>query len=110
MYEPRAQMDALLAEIRTARLDSLACLTQMSELEFPLPIRTMPQCMLTEADLSYGKLLAATVGLEDADLDASPRPGQWSIRAVMEHILASERKYLQAIQEAYATRNYDQAI
>ena len=140
----REQMDALLAEIRTARLESLAYLTQVPETDFPLPTnlprwdevrrvllrlgehmqehvnqlegarselgrhRTMPQRMLTEAELSYGKLLAATVGLEDADLDADPGSGQWSIRTVLEHILAVERKYLRAVQEARAAR--DQAI
>jgi len=140
----REQMDALLAEIRTARLESLEYLTQVPESDFPLPTdlprwdevrrvllrlvehmqehvnqiegarsdlgrhRTMPQRMLTEAELAYGKLLAATVGLEDADLDAEPGSEQWSIRTVLKHILSSERNFLRAVQAAHAAR--DQAI
>ena len=67
--------------------------------------RTMPQRMLAEAELSYGKLLAASVGLNDADLDVEPNPEQWSIRTVLEHILTVERKYLQAVQEAHTARD-----
>lgn len=140
----REQMDALLAEIRTARLESLEYLTQVPESDFPLPTdlprwdevrrvllrlgehmqehvnqiegarsdlgrhRTMPQRMLTEAELAYGKLLAATVGLEDADLDAEPGSAQWSIRTVLKHILSSERNFLRAVQAAHAAR--DQAL
>ncbi len=66
--------------------------------------KTMPQRMLAEAELSWGKLLAATVGLEDTDLDTAPGPESWSIRTVLEHILASERNYLAAVQQAYARR------
>ncbi len=137
----REQIDALLAEIRTARLESLQYLTPVPESDFALPTdlprwdevrrvllrlgehmrehvnqlegartdlgrhRTMPQRMLAEAELSYGKLLAATVGLNDADLDVEPNPEQWSIRTVLEHILTVERKYLQAVQEAHTARD-----
>ncbi len=66
--------------------------------------KTMPQRMLAEAEISWGKLLAAMVGLEDADLDAEPGPDSWSIRTVLEHVLSSERDYLAAVQEAYARR------
>ncbi len=140
----REQLDALLAEIRTARLASLEYLTQVPESDFPLPTdlprwdevrrvllrlgehmqehvnqiegarsdlgrhRTMPQRMLTEAELAYGKLLAATVGLEDTDLDAVPGPAQWSMRTVLEHILSAERNFLRAVQAAHAAR--DQAV
>ena len=67
--------------------------------------RTMPQRMLSEAELSYGKLLAATVGLDDANLDADPGSEQWSIRTVLEHILDTERRYLQAVQDAHDARD-----
>ena len=72
--------------------------------------RTMPQRMLTEAELSWGQLLAATTALNDADLDAEPKPGSWSIRQVLEHILASERKYLAAVQTARAQRDTGNAV
>ncbi len=67
--------------------------------------KTMPQRMLAEAELSWGKLLAAVVGLDDTDLDAQPGPESWSIRTVLEHVLSSERNYLAAVQKAYDQRD-----
>lgn len=61
---------------------------------------TMPQRMLAEAEVAWGKLLAATVGLSDAEMDAPPPDGGWTIRQVLEHILASEENYLRAIRES----------
>lgn len=134
----REQLDGLLSEIRAARSESLAYLTQVPEEDFSVPTdlprwdevrrvllrlgehmmehvnqlegarsdigrhRTMPQRMLSEAEQVYGRLLASTVGLEDADLDTEPGREQWTIRTVLEHILSSERSYLSAVKEARA--------
>ena len=56
--------------------------------------------MLAEAEYAWGKLLAATVGLSDEDYKASPPEGGWSIRQVLEHVIASERAYMEAIRTA----------
>jgi len=132
----RDRLDALLAEIRTVREQTLAELVDLTEEEFGLPtdmtrwddVRrvllrfgdhmrehatqvagtraavgrgpTMPQRMLAEAELAWGKLLAATVGLSDDDLTVSPPNGGWSVQQVLEHVLASERGYLDAIRRA----------
>jgi len=64
---------------------------------------SMPQRMLAESEVAWGKLLAATVGLTDADLDAEPVAGDWSIRQVIEHILAIEEVYLNGARAALGT-------
>ena len=63
---------------------------------------TMPQRMLSEGEHAWGKLLAAAVGLSDEDIDRQPPDGGWSVRQVLEHILASERNYREAIRAARA--------
>ena len=64
--------------------------------------RTMPQHMLAEAERAWGQVLAATTGLEDDDLDASPAPGSWSVRTVLAHMLESEQRYLDAVRRVRA--------
>lgn len=61
---------------------------------------TMPQRILAKGQEGYGELLASLVGVTDADLDASPGAGEWTIRQVLEHVLKSERNYLASIQRA----------
>lgn len=61
---------------------------------------TPPQRMLAEAELVWGKLLAATVNLSDADLDAVPPSGGWTVRQTLEHLAQGERNYQAAIQRA----------
>jgi len=61
---------------------------------------TMPQRMLAEAELAWGKLLAATVGLTDEDMVAAPRDGGWSVKQVLDHVIESEQRYLDAIRAA----------
>jgi hypothetical protein len=63
---------------------------------------TQPQRILAEAELAWGSLLAATVGLTDAELDAVPPDGGWPLRRVLEHLRNSERDYLAAIRLARA--------
>lgn len=132
----RDKLDALLAEIRAAREQTLAELIDLTEAEFSLPtemvrwddvrrvllrfgdhmrehatqvegtraavdrVPTMPQRMLAEAEVAWGKLLAATVGLSDGDLTVDPPDGGWSVQQVLEHVLASERLYLDTIRRA----------
>jgi hypothetical protein len=61
---------------------------------------TMPQRMLAEGEVAWGKLLAATVGLSDEDIDVRPPDGGWTIRETLEHILDAEHNYGNAIQKA----------
>lgn len=61
---------------------------------------TMPQRMLQEAEMAYGKLCAALVGLTDEDLNAAPPDGGWSVRQVLEHALEGERNYLAVVLAA----------
>lgn len=63
---------------------------------------SMPQRMLAEGEFAWGKLLASTVGLTDEDFDLQPPDGGWSVRQVLEHVLASERNYREAIRAARA--------
>ena len=61
---------------------------------------TMPRRILAEAEIAWGRLLAATVGLTDEDLDREPPDGGWTIRQVLEHVRATEGQYLNAIRAA----------
>jgi uncharacterized damage-inducible protein DinB len=60
----------------------------------------MPQRILAEAELAWGKLLGATVGLTDEDMALKPPEGGWSVLEVLEHVLKVERLYLATIREA----------
>lgn len=61
---------------------------------------TQPQRILAEAEVAWGNLLAATVGLTDDDLDTPSPEGGWAIRRILEHIRDSESAYLEAIRKA----------
>ena len=61
---------------------------------------TMPQRILAESEIAWGLLLASMVGLSDGDLDQKLPDGSWSIRETLAHIAKTERRYLQAIQNA----------
>ena len=63
---------------------------------------SMPQRMLAESEVAWGKLLAATAGLTDADLDAQPGAEEWSVRQVLDHILTVEQRYLDGARAALA--------
>lgn len=65
--------------------------------------QTMPQRMLARAQEAYGVLLGALVGLEDESLDAAPDPNEWSPRQVLEHMIATQQQYLEAIRCARQT-------
>ncbi len=61
---------------------------------------TMPQIMLAEAELAWGKLLGTLVGLTDEDIKAKPSDEDWSVEEVLEHILQGEKNYLEATRRA----------
>ncbi len=63
------------------------------------------QRKLGEAEAAWGELLGVVTGLTDADLDAIPEAGGWSIRETLDHILAAEIHYLEAIKTAYQQRS-----
>jgi len=69
---------------------------------------SMPQRILAESEYAWGKLLASVIGLTDEDLDASPPDGGWSVRQVLEHLIASERAYLDAIHAARRAHKSDE--
>ena len=58
--------------------------------------------ILAEAELAWGNLLGATVGLSDDDLDVVSPDSGWPIRHILEHVRESERVYLEAIRTARA--------
>ena len=62
--------------------------------------QTMPQRMLARAQEAYGAWLGAMVGLQDAHLDQVPEPGEWTPRQILEHLVATQRFYLELIREA----------
>ncbi len=58
------------------------------------------QRMLQEAELAWGKLLAALVDLTDEDCRQAPADDGWSIEEILQHILLTERRSLEAIRIA----------
>ncbi len=58
------------------------------------------QRMLQEAELAWGKLLAALVDLTDEDCRQAPADGGWSIEEILQHILLTERRSLEAMRIA----------
>jgi hypothetical protein len=63
-------------------------------------VQTMPQRMLARSMEAYGALLGAMVGLEDCDLDREPEPGEWTPRQALEHMLATQKGYLETVRRA----------
>jgi hypothetical protein len=53
---------------------------------------TMPQRMLARLARAYGDLRAGLLGLDDADLDRVPEPGEWTIRQVLEHVIGGQQR------------------
>ena len=62
--------------------------------------QTMPQRMLAEGELAWGKLLGTTLGLTDEDIRKKPSDGGWSVQEVLVHVLQVEQLYLDTIREA----------
>lgn len=60
-------------------------------IEFPETYREIPLPRLLEAYREGpSRLRASLVGLSEEDLDAHPRPGKWSIRENVVHVVDSE--------------------
>ena len=66
---------------------------------------TMAQRILAESEVAWGVLLAATVGLSDADLTTFPGDGGWTIAQTLEHIIQSENAYLETIRKARSSND-----
>lgn len=65
---------------------------------------TMPQRMLAEGEVAWGKLLAALVGLRDEDISVKPPDGGWSIEEVLLHLIEGENNYLNHARSAREKR------
>jgi len=63
---------------------------------------TPPERMLAEAELVWGKLLAATVNLTDDDLDTTPADGGWTVREALQHMATVEKSYLEGARAGLA--------
>lgn len=64
-----------------------------------------PERMLIEAELAWGMLLGATVGLSDDEAATPPPDGGWSVMQVLEHVLKTEETYLNAVRAAKAHKH-----
>jgi hypothetical protein len=62
--------------------------------------QTMPQRMLARSMEAYGALLGAMVGLDDCDLDREPEPGEWTPRQALEHMIGTQKGYLETVRRA----------
>lgn len=63
------------------------------------------QRLLGEWLVERSRLMAALLGLTDAQLNSETAPAGWSYRAVAEHVLRIEQDSLRSIREAKATRD-----
>lgn len=61
---------------------------------------TDAQRKLGDAEVTWGQLLGAVVGLSDSDLDTVPAEGEWSIRETLDHIHTGEQYYLKGVKSA----------
>ena len=61
---------------------------------------TMPERILGRTEAACGEFLAAMLGLDDAELDATPEPGEWSAREVIEHVISVQEGVLVQILDA----------
>jgi hypothetical protein len=61
--------------------------------------------ILALAQRAFGDLRGLLAGLPAERLDTAPRPGEWSIRQTLHHLLVVERRY--ALQTLYAVERTD---
>jgi hypothetical protein len=64
---------------------------------------TMAQRILGEAEIAWGRLLNATAGLTDDDVDTEPPDKGWNIKKILEHVRDTESVYLSKIRAARKT-------
>lgn len=62
--------------------------------------QTMPQRMLARAQEAYGLWLGAMLGLQDEHLDQVPEPGEWTPRQILDHLVTTQKLYLEMIRHA----------
>lgn len=58
--------------------------------------------LLAELYIARATLIASLIGLEDAELDATPNEDQWSIRKIVEHVLFWDRDSIDDLSAQYA--------
>jgi len=57
--------------------------------------------LLAELYIARAQVIAALVGLDDADLDKPPKEGKWSIREVVEHLIYWDRNSIDDMAAQY---------
>ncbi len=57
------------------------------------------QMLLAQAWQSRGDLLAAVIGLSDAELAEKPAEDAWSVKEILEHTMNVEKRFLVLIEE-----------
>lgn len=60
------------------------------------------QGILAQFMAAEAALLGETVGLSAADFERAPAEGEWSAKQVLEHVLATQQKALQSIEDFLA--------
>jgi uncharacterized damage-inducible protein DinB len=58
--------------------------------------------LIAELYLARATLIASLLGLEDSDLDATPKEGEWSIRQTLEHVLYWDRNSIDDLLAQYS--------
>jgi DinB superfamily len=61
---------------------------------------TVAQLAMVEAGRFRGRLLGSFIGLSETQFDAPPGPGEWSVRRVLGHVIATDLRYAIAVRYA----------
>jgi hypothetical protein len=65
---------------------------------------TEAQGILGQFLVAEAGLVAETMGLSPADFERAPAEGEWSAKEILEHLVSSQQKALQTIEEALSAR------
>jgi uncharacterized damage-inducible protein DinB len=68
--------------------------------ELGRPRLTDAQHILTIAGETRGRLLGALIGIPDALFEREPADGEWSLRRVLGHVIATDERYRIAVEHA----------
>lgn len=60
------------------------------------------QGILAQFAAAEAALLGETIGLAAAEFERAPADGEWSAKQVLEHVVSSQKRALQQIEEALA--------
>lgn len=63
---------------------------------------TQAQRILAQHHAAWRHLTGALAGVHDAELDREPRPGEWPLRTVLEHIISAEIGFTSVIRAGLA--------